>query len=352
MPGSVVRSGRQNGYARPGGQSPTEDAAVTATAARPVAPTTARAVAFVAARRAGAEELGLHLADLTGDPDEFASQLRRGLTGLADPEYVAGQQFVAPGIGQVVGVRWPLLSTIARGFRAATRRESPASLLFLAERLYREAPLEVRWFAFGLLERALPDEPERSWQLLRRGAREAADWITVDTLARPYSRGVLLETYRWAELDQLVFSPSRWERRLVGSTVATVPFVDRKAGRELDIASRGLSLIAELIGDAEPDVQKALAWALRSLVIVDAAAVEAFCRREAAVAGETDDGHRAWVIRDVLPKLDPPAATELRDALTGIRRRPGAVSTSRAAGTAAGFSAMHLGGPVPEPPLT
>jgi DNA alkylation repair enzyme len=265
---------------------------------------------------------------------------------------VAGQQFIAPGIGEVLGVRWPLLSTVARTFRNATRRDSPAPLLFVAERLFRERPLEYRWFAFGLLERLLPAEPERSWQLLRRGAREAADWITVDTLAHPFGRGIILEPYRWAELEQLVFSTSRWERRLVCSTVATLPFIDRTNGRRPEIAARGLGLLGDLIGDSEPDVQKALAWALRSLVLVDAAAVEGFCRREAEVARGEGDGHRAWVIRDALPKLPEEAATELRASLAGIRRRPGAASTSRAAGTTDRFSTMNFGGQLPEPPLT
>jgi 3-methyladenine DNA glycosylase AlkD len=312
----------------------------------------ARAVAFVAARRAGAEELGLQLADLVGDPDELVVELRRGLAGLADPDYVTGQQFVAPGIGEVLGVRWPLLSAVARTFRSATGRDSSAPLLFVAERLYRETPLEFRWLAFGILERLLEAEPERAWQLLRRGAREAADWITVDTLAHPYGRGILLEPYRWAELEQLVFSTSRWERRLVGSTIATLPFIDRRAGRQPDIATHGLGLVGDLIGDAEPDVQKALAWALRSLVMVDGSAVERFCRREAITARANGDGHRAWVVREALPKLDPAVGTELRDALAGVRRRPGTPPTSRAAGTAARFSNMNLGGPLPEPPLT
>jgi 3-methyladenine DNA glycosylase AlkD len=325
---------------------------MTASPANPLAPATARAVAFVAARRAGAEELGIQLADLVGEPDEFVVELRRGLVGLADPEYVTGQQFVAPGIGEVLGVRWPLLSAVARTFRNASQRDSSGPLLFVAERLYRETALEFRWLAFGMLERLLEAEPERVWQLLRRGAREAADWITVDTLAHPYGRGILLEPYRWAELEQLVFSTSRWERRLVGSTVATLPFIDRRAGRLPEIAVHGLGLVGDLIGDAEPDVQKALAWALRSLVLVDGPAVERFCRREAIAARANGDGHRAWVVRDALPKLEPAVGAELRDALAGIRRRPGAPSTSRAAGTAARFSNMNLGGPLPEPPPT
>jgi 3-methyladenine DNA glycosylase AlkD len=324
---------------------------VTATTPSPRA-ATARAVAFVAARREAAEELGTRLADLVDDPDAFAAELRRGMEALADPDYVAGQQFVAPGLGEVLGVRWPLNAAIARGFRDATRRDSPAKLLFVADRLFRERPLELRWFAFGLLDRLLPDEPERTWQLLRRAAREAADWITVDSLAHPYGRGILLEEYRWAELEQLVFSPSRWERRLVGSTVATIPFIDRREGRDADVAARGLRLIGDLLGDDEPDVQKALAWALRSLALVDLAAVEGFCDREAASAAEANDGNRAWVVRDALAKLTPAAADELRERLAGIRRRQGTGATSRAAEIAGRFDSVRLGGPVAEPPLT
>jgi 3-methyladenine DNA glycosylase AlkD len=313
---------------------------------------TARAVAFVAARRKSAEELGLRLSDFVGDPEAFATELRSGMKALADPEYVAGQQLVAPGIGEVLGVRWPLNAAIARGFRAATRHDSPAQLLFVADRLFRELPLEIRWFALGLLDRLLPDEPERTWQLLRRAAREAADWITVDSLAHPYGRGIILEPYRWAELEQLVFSPSRWERRLVGSTVATMPFVERRRGRTPEVTSHGLQLIGELLGDDEPDVQKALAWALRAVVVIDREAVEAFCRAEASVAVANGDGHRAWVIRNVLAKLDPDVAEGIRERLTGIRRRPGAASTSRAAEVAGRFGSVRLGGPIPEPPLT
>lgn len=298
---------------------------------------TARAVALVAERRPAAEALGRSLAEHVDDPDAFAARLIEGFRALADPEYLAGSQRVAPGIGRLYGVRWPLTAAIDRGFRLATRRTGSDGLLEIATRLYQEPELECRWFAFGLLDRVVVDDPERAWQLLRRGARDAADWITVDTLAHPVGRGILNEAYRWAELDGLVFSPSRWERRLVGSTVATAPFVDRRRGRTPDVAAHGLALVDELIGDAEPDVQKALAWALRSLTLVDADAVLAFVERQANQAAATDDGYRAWVIRDVLVKLPAERAAEIRTRLDGIRRRAGAPPTSRAAVTAARF---------------
>jgi 3-methyladenine DNA glycosylase AlkD len=313
---------------------------------------TARAVALVAARREPAERLGQSLAALVNDPDEFAVAIRRGLNDLADPEYLEGQRRIAPGIGAIHGVRWPLLAAVGRGFRQATRHDPATTLLFLVDRLFREPELEHRWFAFGLLERTLVTDPERTWQLLRRAAREAGDWITVDSLAHPYGTGIAREPYRWAELELLVYSPSRWERRLVGSTIATMTHGGRQAGRDPELPRRSLTLLGDLIGDAEPDVQKALSWAYRSLAQRDAAATTAALETETERAIETADGHRAWVIRDSLSKLDQAAAERLRERLAGIRKRPGAGSTSRASDTSSRFGDLPDPTIHPEPPLT
>lgn len=315
-------------------------------------PTTARAARYVAERRPDAEALGRRLADDLDDPERFAATLRAGFATLADAEYLAGQRRIAPGIGPLHGVRWPLIEGVKRGFRAATRRERTSRWLFVADRLLREPELEARWFAFGLLERLIVDDTERAWQLIRRAARDTGDWITVDSLAHAAGRGILAEEYRWAELEQLVYSPSRWERRLVGSTVATIPYLDHHRGRLPGVARHGLGLVGELIGDAEPEVQKALAWALRSMALVDRRATTAFLLEQAATAAATDDGHRAWVVRDSLPKIDAPDAAAVRSRLVGIRRRAGSPSTSRAAETATRFGAGLLGRPLAEPPLT
>ena len=312
---------------------------------------TARAVAFVGSRKAEAEALGTSLADLSQDPDAFEDALRTGLVALADPEYREGQQRIAPGIGPVLGVRWPLMAAVSRSFRHATKGDRATPLLFVADRLFHARELEPRWFAFGLLERTLDTETERTWQLLRRAARESGDWITVDSLAHPYGKGIVAEPYRWAELEQLVYSPSRWERRLIGSTIATMTHVDRRRGRDPEVAVHALPLLAQLMGDAEPDVQKALSWAYRSLTVVDMPGTVMALRRETDTAARTDDGHRAWVIRDTLAKLDPTVADDLRQRLAGIRRHAGAPSTSEAA-----LAAIRFGGlpdPIihPEPPL-
>ncbi len=324
---------------------------VTATGERPRSEVTARAVAFVAAHKPQAEALGRRLGEQVADPDALARDLRAGLAKLADPEYVAGQQAIAPGIGTIHGVRWPLMAAIARGFREATRDARPAPLLFVADRLFHEEHLEARWFAFGLLERTLGADPERTWQLMRRAAREAGDWITIDDLAHPYGAGIHAEPYRWAELEQLVYSPSRWERRLIGSTIATMTHGNRRTGRGPEVVDHALPILDQLMGDADPDVQKALAWAYRSLAAIDPVATSAALEAQAELAVTIDDGHRAWVIRDALAKLDPEIADRLRARLAGIRRRTGAPPTSAAAATAADFGGLPNPTSHPEAPL-
>jgi 3-methyladenine DNA glycosylase AlkD len=323
----------------------------TAPTAAPSIDAGAHAATVLARNEDRAATLGAALADHLSDPAAFASALAAAFRELADPEYRGGQAFVAPGIGPTHGVRTPLQVALRRAFQRASRHASTSELLVIADRLLSEPEREARWFAIGTLERAIHREPERTWQLLRRAASDADDWITVDTLAHPVARGVLNEPYRWAELEQLTVSPSRWERRLVGSTIATMPSTDRRAGRSPEVAAKALPLLAMLIGDREPDVQKALSWAYRSMVPVDVAATTRALEAEARTAKAGDDGHRAWVVRDSLAKLASADAARIRAMLAGIRRRTGAPSTSSAAELATRFEGMGLGRSMPEPPL-
>jgi 3-methyladenine DNA glycosylase AlkD len=299
-----------------------------------------------------ARDLGRELGDALADPARFARELASAFKELADPRYRQGQAFVAPGIGPTFGVRTPIQVALQKGFETASRGASSAELLVVADRLVREPEREGRWFAIAILQRTIGREPERTWQLLRRAAADADDWITVDTLAHRFGKGILAEPYRWAELEQLTVSPSRWERRLVGSTVATMPFVDRTAGRTGDVVRHGLELLGALLGDAEPDVQKALAWGYRSMAMVDVEGTAAALDHEAATAARNVDGHRAWVIRDALGKLDTASAARIRTVLAGVRRRATDPATSEAAGLASRFAAVGLGRRMPEPPLT
>lgn len=301
---------------------------------------TARAAALVAERLPEARALGLALADVIDDPETFTRILTDGLELLADEAYAAEQGRVAPGSGPVIGTRWPLVHAVEGALRRPLGESSSSSALSLAQRLAASEYREIRLFSLPCLVRSLPDDPERSWQLLRRLGRSARDWITVDTLASVYARGILLEPFRWAELEQLVYSKQHMERRLVGATLARMPYeVPDAAAREALDGRRALELISVLMGDADDQVQKALSWALREWSRVVRPGVEQLLDREATLAARTGDGHRAWVIRDSLAGLDPRLASELRARLARVRKLGSSPSTSEASRAASSFSA-------------
>jgi len=301
-----------------------------------------RAQALVAERLPEAQGLGRALVELIDEPEAFVQALRDGFQRLADDEYAAGQARVAPTTDPVIAIRAPLIAAVERQLRAPLRAASAASALWLAQRLAAEPEREIRLFSVVPLRRSLRDDPERSWQVMRKLARTSADWVSVDTLAGLYAQGILAEHYRWAELEQLVYSADRWERRLVGSTVANVPHGLPRQRRQELARTPGLTLIKSLIGDSEPDVQKALSWALRSWWEVDPFGTREFIRQEAMRAKSENDGHRAWVLRDALslPGIDSGFVEEIRDRLDGVRRTPGAPSTSAAAEIAAQFEGL------------
>lgn len=315
-------------------------------------PVTERARAFVSAHLHIARELGRRLAAELDDPSSFEAVLREGLHELADPVYAEAQPRVAPGVGPLIGVRWPLIQAIEAELRQPLREASAGTALYLADVLSRAPELEVRLFAHVPLRRSLPDDPERSWQLIRRLARQATEWSSIDALAELVARGIRLEPYRWAEIEQLVYSPHRWERRLAGSTLASLPhqLPVRERGRLADAPA--LQILETLIGDDEPDVQKALSWALRSWTGVDPEGVTSFIERETDRAVRSGDGHRAWVIRDALSALPATRAAGIRQRLAGLRRRSGVPSTSRASEVARPFLAASPDAQrMAEPPL-
>ena len=302
---------------------------------------TARAQALVSERLPQARGLGDSLADLLDYPEEFVAVLRDGLAALADEPYQREQERVAPGSGTVFGVRQPLLAAVMRQLRQPMNETSPALALNLAERLSDEMEREFVFFVHMALERVLPTDPERAWQLMRRLARRAHDWIRIDSLAPLYAKGILAEWVRWAEIEQLVFSTSEWERRLVGATLATLPFELPRERRPELARTQALDLIRSLIGDANETVRKSLSWALRSWREVDPRGVDELLRSEAQRAAATNDGNRAWVIRDAMKEqrtpVPAPVAAQIRNMLAGVRRAPGSQSTSEAAEIASKF---------------
>ena len=319
--------------------------------------TTERARALVADRTAEAPALGRR----GGRPRRTTRRASSprcapASTALADPEYLAGP---APRRARASARSSASASRCSHAVtRRPPRRDPPRprrrALLDVAGHLVREPLLELHWLA---LRPPRADDRRRPGAHLaagpRRGPAAPRTGSRVDTLAHVAGRGILAEPYRWAELEQLVYSPSRWERRLAGSTIATIPHVDRDrrphargrpprpGHRRRPHRRRGAGRPeGALVGPAVPAPRG------------PAGDGRLPARARPRVARDTDDGHRAWVIRDALREA---ARRRSRRScgtpLAGIRRRPGAPSTSRAAATAADFLAYGLAVPPAERPI-
>ena len=173
----------------------TADADGTPTAARAEpsrATAAARAVAFVAAHRDAAEALGASLAELHQRPGRVREGADRAVCDARRPRVpgrTAARRARASAPSTASAGRSWRLST--RGFRNATKRRPPDDApLHRRPPLPRAASSRPAGSPSGSSSARSPVDTERTWQLLRRAAREAGDWITVDSLAHPYGKGI------------------------------------------------------------------------------------------------------------------------------------------------------------------
>ena len=218
-----------------------------------------------------------------GDPDAFATALTRRPSSARRPGVprrpASGRPRHRPGPRRPLAARWRR-SPAASARRPRGDRATP--LLFVADRLFREPELEAALVRVRAA-RAHPRRPTPSGPGSSSAGRPASpdDWITVDSLAHPYGKGIAAEPYRWAELEQLVYSPVALgapPRRLHDRD--DDPRRPHARPRARGRRRTPCRCSEQLMGDAEPDVQKALSWAYRSLAVVDHAATVAALRDE------------------------------------------------------------------------
>ena len=156
--------------------------------------------------------------------------IRAGLESLADPPTSRASGWSRPGSGRRSASACPCSRPSHRGPRRASCAGSgPPGSLPVAERAGAQTrSASCAGSPAGSSAACCRTTRSGPGRCCAGWPREADDWITVDTLATPSARGILLEPYRWAELEQLVYSPSA--AGSAGSSarrIATIPFVDR-----------------------------------------------------------------------------------------------------------------------------
>lgn len=198
----------------------------------------------------------------------------------------------------------PAWRVLRRGWSRALASCSPAEVIALGLAVMNVAPwgrvtaYELVACHPGAIEALTPET-------LNRLGRGLADWASVDTFAC-YVAGPAWRRGRVPTrlLHAWLRSPDRWRRR--AAVVCTVALNLRARGGRGDTA-RTLDICRQVVADRDDMVVKALSWALRSLVVWDRAAVEAFLREHAATLA-------ARVQREVQTKLrtgrkNPPGAS-------------------------------------------
>lgn len=225
----------------------------------------------------------------------LAAGIHAGLEARADPERREVTRGYFPSRLQILGVSAGSMRQVIAEHRDAWKALSSAETLRLARALHAGGTHEGRQAGYEILEKR-PDAIE----YLDRGTLEALgagndNWASVDTFATrvagPAWRAGRIgdEVVRdWAASDD------RWWRRT--AVVCTVALNTKARGGTGD-PGRTLDLCRRLAGDPDPMVAKALSWALRSLVVHDAAGVRAFLAEH-----ETDLA--AVVKREVRNKLE------------------------------------------------
>jgi len=227
-------------------------------------------------------------------PRERAAAVVRALAAAGSAARRATAEWYFPTAERVLGVAnpvWrPVVRTLARELGAAPPREVIAT----ARALVAERTLEGRQAAYELLSRHRAAAAALDLRTVEALGRGMDNWASVDAfscfVAGPAWRaGIVTDAAvaRWAR------SPDRWWRR--AALASTVPLNLASRGGRGDVP-RTLAVCARLAADPDDMVQKALSWALCTLVQHDAAAVRAFVAQHAGVVS-------ARVKREVNNKL-------------------------------------------------
>jgi 3-methyladenine DNA glycosylase AlkD len=210
-----------------------------------------------------------------------------------DEGYQEGMQMAVPGVGEMYGVRVPLLRAFAKRLLKAYKGQHEA-LTQLAKSSWQVGTREHRLVALYMLEKVkLP--PEDRWKLGLAFLPAVDNWETCDVMCMSLQGiaicqepGYMDELERWIEDDNF------WVRRaaLVTSTRLRNAKFDQELKDELD--RRTLAMCRALMYDDEKYIRKAVDWGVRDVL-----------RRNYALG-------RDWLLARAEEDLEQPALSSLK----------------------------------------
>jgi len=203
--------------------------------------------------------------------DRLYNRLTSRLRGMGSPARAVKERSYQKSTWEHWGVALPQMDVAIREIL----KDVPATeRLALARRLWREPVWDLKIVAGRLLSANGVPPTEPLWRFVRARMADLDGWAVADNLASAGSRCLLADPRRLDVAETWVQSPHLWTRR--AALVFTLPWT-RNGDPE-----RMLGWAAELAGDREWFIQKAIGWWLRELSKRDPARVRRFLAEHGA----------------------------------------------------------------------
>jgi 3-methyladenine DNA glycosylase AlkD len=196
-------------------------------------------------------------------PDDALTQLQ----ALADPVRAAEAQAYHKVDRPYLGISVPDVTALATGWRADM--DVPARVA-VADHLWQSNIHEARVAAAKLLTQARIADDGAVWGLIASWVPGFDAWALADHACDAGNRRLMADPARLDEVEAWVSHENMWTRR--AALVMTLPWTKQNFPKEADLAIRDrvLGWAAQMVGDKDWFIQKAIAWWLRELSKHDA----------------------------------------------------------------------------------
>ena len=187
------------------------------------------------------------------------ASIRTEFESLVDPTYAKTARKLISDEDRVIGVRVPLIKTVAKEFlKEKGKKLELDDLLMLADECFKTEGREEQLFAVFVLSKNLKKMNRDSWQLIDNWVDYISNWETCDQLATQFAGKILLSNIDLVtDLKKWAGQTNVWRRRFAAA--ATVAL--NHGGHSNPAAT--FEVLRPLVSDNNDMVRKAVAWAIR-----------------------------------------------------------------------------------------
>lgn len=228
-------------------------------------------------------------------PQQLTRELEALLESLKEEKAAANYKKIIPKMVKSFGVPKPVLDVIAQEI-SRLGQKSPQSTLKLLKTLWQKGSFEERTITAKILSQIGKKIPEESLNLIGSFLKNIDNWSICDVLATQGLRGIMA-THRDRILDlasECTKNEGKWIKRFGVATIVEVAH-----NKSLEIPKEVFDIVKPLMATEDPDVKKAIAWALREISKREPKMVKNFLKDYQ----NSQDKNTRWIVREGSNKL-------------------------------------------------